>query len=231
MYFIRFVSYNGFPFLTGFYSKDLVLELAGIRYILDSNFVHFLGLTSALFTSIYSIRLILFVFISKPKFFRIFFSIHESDIYMCFSMFSLCLFSIFIGYIFSDITVGFGTYFWFDSLFFLPQNFLFIEAEFLHPFIKNLPIILSIFGMFFGYFFYYFFLSNFTINKKIGFKFFIKIANILNPFFFYAGFFNFVYNKIFNILYIFSYSVSTKNLDKGFFEYLDLLVFINFLDY
>jgi len=101
----------GFPFLTGFYSKDLVLELAGIRYILDSNFVHFLGLTSALFTSIYSIRLILFVFISKPNFFRIFFSIHESDIYMCFSMFFLCLFSIFIGYIFSDITVGFGTYF------------------------------------------------------------------------------------------------------------------------
>lgn len=228
MYFIRFFSYYGFPFLTGFYSKDLVLELAGVRYVLDSNFVHFLGLTSALFTSIYSIRLILFVFIGKPNFFRIFFSIHESDIYMCFSMFTLCLFSIFIGYIFSDITVGFGSYFWLDSLFFLPQNFSFIEAEFLHPVIKNLPIILSLFGMIFGYVIYLFFLK---INISKIYSLYISFLNILNPFFYYAGFFNFVYNKIFNILYQFSYNVSTKNLDKGYFEYFVLLVFINFLDY
>lgn len=113
----------------------------------------------------------------------------------------------------------------------MPENFAFIEAEFLHPLIKNLPIILSIFGMFFGYFVYYFFLLNFNNNKKIGFKFFIIIANTLNPFFYYAGFFNFIYNKIFNILYIFSYNVNTKNLDKGYFEYFVLLVFINFLDY
>jgi NADH-ubiquinone oxidoreductase chain 5 len=48
----------GFPFLTGFYSKDLILEFAYVNFIIDGLFIYFLGLISAIFTSIYSIRLI-----------------------------------------------------------------------------------------------------------------------------------------------------------------------------
>jgi len=57
----------GFPFLTGFYSKDLILEFAYSRFIIDSNFIYFLGITSAIFTSIYSIRLIFLVFSSYKE--------------------------------------------------------------------------------------------------------------------------------------------------------------------
>lgn len=42
----------GFPFLTGFYSKDLILEFAYSRYIVNSTFIYFMGLTSAIFTAI-----------------------------------------------------------------------------------------------------------------------------------------------------------------------------------
>lgn len=58
----------GFPFLTGFYSKDLILEFAYSRFIINANFIYFLGLTSAICTAIYSIRLIYFVsFLTIPQ--------------------------------------------------------------------------------------------------------------------------------------------------------------------
>jgi NADH:ubiquinone oxidoreductase subunit 5 (subunit L)/multisubunit Na+/H+ antiporter MnhA subunit len=54
----------GFPFLTGFYSKDLILELAYSRYIIDALFVYFLSLMSAICTAIYSLRLICLTFLT-----------------------------------------------------------------------------------------------------------------------------------------------------------------------
>ena len=43
----------GFPFLTGFYSKDVILEMAYAKYTLTGNFAHWLGTISAFFTSFY----------------------------------------------------------------------------------------------------------------------------------------------------------------------------------
>jgi NADH-ubiquinone oxidoreductase chain 5 len=37
------VAIMGFPFFTGFYSKDLILEFAYSRFIIDSNFIYFLA--------------------------------------------------------------------------------------------------------------------------------------------------------------------------------------------
>lgn len=54
----------GFPFLTGFYSKDLILEFAYSRFVLNSTFIYFLSLSAAICTAIYSIRLIYIVFFS-----------------------------------------------------------------------------------------------------------------------------------------------------------------------
>jgi len=56
------IAIMGFPFLTGFYSKDLILEYSYSRFIIDANFIYFLGITAAICTAIYSIRLLYFVF-------------------------------------------------------------------------------------------------------------------------------------------------------------------------
>jgi len=48
----------GFPFLTGFYSKDVILEVAYAKYTVSGNFAYWLGSLSALFTSYYSFRLL-----------------------------------------------------------------------------------------------------------------------------------------------------------------------------
>jgi len=52
----------GFPFLTGFYSKDVILEVAYAKYTLSGNFAYWLGSLSALFTSYYSFRLLFLTF-------------------------------------------------------------------------------------------------------------------------------------------------------------------------
>lgn len=57
----------GFPFLAGFYSKDLILEAAFSKYTSTSYFCYFLGTVGAFFTAFYSMRLVYLTFISKPN--------------------------------------------------------------------------------------------------------------------------------------------------------------------
>lgn len=57
----------GTPFLTGFYSKDVIIELASARYALSVHFSYLLATFSVLTTSYYSFRLIFMCF-SGPTF-------------------------------------------------------------------------------------------------------------------------------------------------------------------
>lgn len=52
----------GTPFLAGFYSKDVILELAASRYSLSADFAYLLTCFSVLTTSYYSFRLVFFCF-------------------------------------------------------------------------------------------------------------------------------------------------------------------------
>lgn len=61
MMFVGSLSLMGIPFLTGFYSKDLILEIAYDQYYLV--FAHWLGVSSALLTAAYSLRLVYLTFI------------------------------------------------------------------------------------------------------------------------------------------------------------------------
>jgi len=51
-------SLLAFPFLTGFYSKDFLLEFVFSMYSINSLFIYFLGILAAFFTAFYSFRLI-----------------------------------------------------------------------------------------------------------------------------------------------------------------------------
>jgi len=114
-FFIGSFAIMGMPFLTGFYSKDLILEFAYSRYIINANFIYFLGLTSAICTSIYSIRIVYFLFTESKKvngfratYVALMSNMVESPINMSAAMFILAFASIFIGYITNDLFVGFG---------------------------------------------------------------------------------------------------------------------------
>jgi NADH-ubiquinone oxidoreductase chain 5 len=69
----------GTPFLSGFYSKDLILEIAFSKYTISGAFVYSFGLLTAILTTVYSYRIFVLTFINNANFFKInSLKIHES---------------------------------------------------------------------------------------------------------------------------------------------------------
>jgi len=136
------------PFLTGFYSKDLILELAAAQYKFNGLFAFILGSITAGLTAFYSFRLISLVFFSYPNGPKeSYLNSHESNLLVVIPLLVLAIFSIFFGFIFSDLFVGIGSDFFANSIFIHPNNVSLVEAEFsLNPLIKLLPAILSFLG-------------------------------------------------------------------------------------
>jgi NADH-ubiquinone oxidoreductase chain 5 len=62
MMLLGFLALSGFPFLSGFYSKDLILEASFSKYAINSIFVYWLGSISALLTAFYSFRVLCYSF-------------------------------------------------------------------------------------------------------------------------------------------------------------------------
>jgi len=208
------LSLMGIPFLTGFYSKDVILELAYGNFHIHSNFSYWLGTISALFTSFYSFRLISLTFFNKTNGFKhVIEHAHDAPVIMIIPLFILVVGSVFIGYLTKDMIIGMGTNFWGNSLFTLPQNINILESEFLPAYIKSIPVVASIFGASLAYILYfnlYSLLNKFNLTR-VG----IVLYTYLNK----KLYFDIVYNEyIVRPLLSFGYNVSFKILDRGFIE-------------
>ena len=147
MILIGSLALMGFPFLTGFYSKDVILEIAYAKYSLHGTFAHWLGVLSAGITAFYSFRLIYLTFISNPNGFKnAIQNAHDAPLPMAIPLFILCIGSLFVGYLTKDLFIGLGTPFWNNAIFIAPENLVMIDAEFIPTYIKWLPVIVSLFG-------------------------------------------------------------------------------------
>jgi len=226
MILIGSLSLMGFPFLTGFYSKDAILEMAFANYSIAGTFGHWLGTISAFFTSFYSIRLIYLTFLSKTNSVRRYFEhVHDAPIIMAISLMILAFGSIFIGYIWRDMMIGFGSSFWGASICVLPENIAVLDAEFIPVFIKLIPVIFSISGGFIAFLVYESFLYLQLIYVKI-----VPSLNASNDNIWLSNIYRFLnkkwyFDKIYNFYIVqsilkFGYNVSFKTLDKGFIELL-----------
>ena len=248
MLLIGSLSLMGFPFLTGYYSKDLILELAFTKYTIDGSFAYALGLITAMFTSYYSFRVFYMTFIQKNNSFRqVIFNVHELPYKMAFSLGILSLGSIFLGYFSKDLLVGLGTDFWNQSIFILPKNNNQLDAEFFglpelttaegfynstrpYFFIKLLPFFLSLISV--GLVFVWFNLQ----NEKISWLY--KSLAHINPkpvrhlvmqlkinlysayrFLIAKWYFDAIYNE-YIVMFTLSqgYKATFKSLDKGLLE-------------
>ena len=91
------LSLMGLPFLTGFYSKDLIIEMIYGSHLLS--FALWLGIISAFITAFYSFRLLYYTFFSEGQgFAKSTKDIHENDWSLLIPLFLLGLLSILVGY-------------------------------------------------------------------------------------------------------------------------------------
>lgn len=148
-------SLMGFPFLTGFYSKDLILETAYASYKSTSFLLYGLGAITASLTAFYSIRLVALTFLAPSNYVRLLAGrVHESPIRMRLPLLILVVPSIFLGYIAKDMIVGYGTDFWGNSVFWLPSSYHGLDGEWIGIVPKLLPLCGSFFGSVLSYLIY-----------------------------------------------------------------------------
>jgi NADH-ubiquinone oxidoreductase chain 5 len=145
---IASLSLVAFPFMTGFYSKDFILESAYGQFCFSSISVYFVATIGAMFTTLYSVKVLYLTFLTNPNGALINYkgNIHEGNIFMSLPLIILAIFSIFFGYITKDIFIGIGSGFFVDNALFIhPINENFINTEFAVPTIfKLLPLIFTV---------------------------------------------------------------------------------------
>ena len=205
----------GFPFLAGFYSKDVILELSASTYSSFGQFAYILGILAAFCTSFYSTRLLYLVFLSMPNGNKnIILNAHEGSLRMSIPLFILSILSIFIGYLTKDMFIGFGTNFWGSAIFIKPVNYLMTDIEFLSLKFKLLPLIVTILGMSFAYILYTFKSQEYFELKKVSSRFYF-LVNFLNK----KWYFDRVYNQFLveKVLYS-GYHYFYKTIDRGLIE-------------
>ncbi len=212
---IASLSLVAFPYMTGFYSKDFILESAFGQFYFSSIVVYFIATIGAIFTTLYSVKVLYLTFLSNPNGPLINYKqAHEGDIFMSLPLIVLAIFSIFFGYIAKDIYIGLGSAFFADnSLFIHPSHEIMVETEFAVPtFFKLLPFICTIFFSSLAVV-----ISEFLPKLLMSFKFTRFGYNIF-------GFFNqrflveLFYNRFVTGLVLKSGGQINKVLDKGSIE-------------
>lgn len=202
----------GLPFLSGYYSKEVILEVCCVSF--NSMFGYWLGAISTFFTVFYSFRLLYWIYYSFPNGYHVVIcNARESSWFISISLFILIIGSIFIGYLIKDLFVGFGTDFWGNSISILSYNLYSLNAEFLGINIKLMPLLFSFLGFVFFFLIYYL--------QIIKFDFYLEVIRKLVVFFTKKWFFDKFYNVLVSVnLLKFSYNVMFRVLDRGVIEWL-----------
>jgi NADH-ubiquinone oxidoreductase chain 5 len=214
---IASLSLVAFPFMTGFYSKDFILESAYGQFYFSGTVVYFIATIGAMFTTLYSVKVLYLTFLTNPNGPIVNYKhAHEGDIFMSFPLIILAIFSIFFGYITKDIFIGLGSGFFADnSVFIHPTHEIMLDTEFAVPTIfKLLPLVFTISLSFLAIIF-----SEFIPKILISFKLSRLGYNIF-------GFFNqrflieLFYNKYITGFILNLGGQTTKIIDKGSVELL-----------
>jgi NADH-ubiquinone oxidoreductase chain 5 len=143
---IASLSLAALPWLSGYYSKDLIIELTYGSYSSLGFLVYVLAVVAACFTMLYSVKLIYYTFITYAHAPRINYEkTHESSWNMSVPLLILGILSVYLGNITKDFFTGLGSQGFGNSIFIHPNHIVLIDTEFGVPiFIKLLPLILSI---------------------------------------------------------------------------------------
>ena len=142
------LALTGFPFLSGFYSKDAIIEFAFLSNSVLGNYAVVIGIFTALLTSIYSWRLFFKTFHGPYNNKTIQLKdTHESPLVMLIPLLLLSIGAVLAGFIFKEILIGHhSNEFWQSSIFFLEEikhEYIPIWFLLLTPFLVVLAIPIS----------------------------------------------------------------------------------------
>jgi NADH-ubiquinone oxidoreductase chain 5 len=214
---IASLSLVAFPFITGFYSKDFILESIYGQFYFSGTVVYYIATIGAIFTTLYSVKILYLTFLTNPNGpFIIYRITHESDIFMSLPLIILAIFSIFFGYITKDIFVGLGSGFFIDnSIYIHPLHESVLNTEFaVPPIFKLLPLIFTLLFSFLAFIISEF-LSRFIIYFKLS-----RFGYSMFSFFNQRFLIEFFYNKYIVNLVLKLGSQIIKVIDKGSVELL-----------
>ena len=205
------LALTGFPFLSGFYSKDAIIEFAYLRGNTSGYYAAGIGIFTAFLTSIYSWRLIFKTFHGtyNNKNLKID-EMHESPLVMLLPLIILSVGAVFAGFLFKDLFIGqdSGSLFWGESIKFLKPlsvNHPPLWIILITPILVVLSIPIS----------YYLFVK----NKDVP----IYLTETNKPLY------NFLFNKWdFDELYNFIFIKSSKKIGLFFWKVIDVKIIDRF---
>jgi NADH-ubiquinone oxidoreductase chain 5 len=212
---IASLSLVAFPFMTGFYSKDFILESAYGQFSFSGIAVYIIASIGAIFTTLYSVKVLYLTFLTNPNGTMTYYkNAHEGNLFLSLPLVILALFSIFFGFITKDIFIGLGSNFFVDnSLFIHPIHEIMIDTEFAVPTLfKLFPFIFTISFTSIALI-YSEFLPQVVIKFKLS-----KLGNIIFGFFNQRFLIEFYYNKYITSFILHLGGLTTILLDKGSVE-------------
>lgn len=218
MFFIASLSLAAFPFTSGFYSKDAIIEYFIFnQYTIEFGPASVLLLLAAFLTALYSVKLIYITFFSKAHASLLSLKIASENQFGVLAVLAvLAAFSLVSGScIVTFFNIGSG-YLWGASIL-QPFSFMLVQLEFMPYYLKHAPVMVSLFGIFIGILLYSALPSiykNFQLqpgNNNIRLRFFY--------FFSRKWYFDNVYNYFFVSKFLtFSFDILVKELELGLFE-------------
>nr|QCQ68451.1 NADH dehydrogenase subunit 5 [Synchytrium endobioticum]QCQ68470.1 NADH dehydrogenase subunit 5 [Synchytrium endobioticum]QCQ68489.1 NADH dehydrogenase subunit 5 [Synchytrium endobioticum]QCQ68508.1 NADH dehydrogenase subunit 5 [Synchytrium endobioticum]QCQ68527.1 NADH dehydrogenase subunit 5 [Synchytrium endobioticum] len=125
------LSLMALPFLTGFYSKDFILEMALIPHNTTNTMACILALVAALLTGTYSARLMILTFLSEPHFPSTLLPEISDPVLSSFISLSLLLASIaavFLGFLTNELFLGIDFFLSGQSLFIHPDHLILLDG-------------------------------------------------------------------------------------------------------
>ena len=205
MMLIGTLALTGAPLLSGYYSKDAIIESAFASHAFGHEYAFYLLVFSALLTSFYSWRLIFLTFHGKTRASQdVLSKAHESPLSMTIPLLLLSFGALFSGYLFSDFFLSYELKeLWGNSIYTHPDNHILEEIHHSPFWVKKIPLVMMIIGFIVATVFYLLLksLPSF-LSSKLSF-----IYNFLYNKWYFDELYNFIFvnplKRIGNFLWLF----------------------------
>ena len=156
MMLIGTLALTGAPLLSGYYSKDAIIESAFASHAFGHEYAFYLLVFSALLTSFYSWRLIFLTFHGKTRASQdVLTKAHESPLSMTIPLLLLSFGALFSGYLFSDFFLSYELKeLWGNSIYIHPDNHILEEIHHSPFWVKKIPLVMMSIGFSIAVLFY-----------------------------------------------------------------------------